>query len=220
MDGNGSLLSTASSSGPAERLSDIDIALYALYLLGGWQKRVHTEDVALKCFELAPTRFSWVKHPELPDPTPTRHALEHAKNRSDGAPLVTGASERTRSPRTTGGWRLTEDGLRLLTEQKARIEALLGRRRATGSRLPAERRIRDLRNTRAFAMFLLDRASAEVSHAQFAESLVCTVNSPSAVLNERLDQLATIAEQLQEPEVADYVGFCRRRFADLLGLGG
>jgi len=26
-------------------LSDKDIAVYALYVLGGWQKRIHTEDI-------------------------------------------------------------------------------------------------------------------------------------------------------------------------------
>jgi len=36
-----------------DNLSDKDIVLYALYLLGGWQKRVHTEDI---CFEVLPNR--------------------------------------------------------------------------------------------------------------------------------------------------------------------
>ena len=37
-----------------DNLSNIDIVVYALYLLGGWHERVHTDDIALKCFELAP----------------------------------------------------------------------------------------------------------------------------------------------------------------------
>lgn len=48
-----------------ENLSNIDIVVYALYVLGGWRERIHTEDIALKCFEIAPSRFSWVKYPRL-----------------------------------------------------------------------------------------------------------------------------------------------------------
>ncbi len=38
-----------------------ELVVYALYLLGGESHPVHTEDVALKCFELFPDSFSWVK---------------------------------------------------------------------------------------------------------------------------------------------------------------
>ena len=67
-----------------DKLSDIDIALYALYLLGGWQKRVHTEDIALRCYKLVPSKFSWVKYPQYPDPAPTRFALGDAKKKKYG----------------------------------------------------------------------------------------------------------------------------------------
>ena len=212
-------MSASPVSEPAERLSDIDIALYALYLLGGWQKRVHTEDVALRCFRLAPTKFSLAKYPRYPDLTPARHALEDAKKAKYGR-LVKGASERMRSAGKTSGWMFTPEGMTWLEAHRDRIERVLGKGRPTGDRLPAERRIRDLRNSRAFAEFLSDRKNADVSHAEFAESLVCTVNSPASVLNERLDQLATIAEQLHESDVAAYVDFCRHKFADLLSQGG
>src|SRR5208283_3350016 len=84
-------------------LSDKDIVLYALYILGGWQKRVHTEDIALKCYELAPSKFSWTKYPQYPDITPTRFTLETAK-KLDSGELVKGQSERKRSARNIGGW--------------------------------------------------------------------------------------------------------------------
>ena len=34
------------------------LVVYALYLLGGDTERVHTEDIALRCFELFPASFS------------------------------------------------------------------------------------------------------------------------------------------------------------------
>ena len=37
----------------------IEISLYAIYLLGGKHSFVHQEDIYQKCFELDPSNFSW-----------------------------------------------------------------------------------------------------------------------------------------------------------------
>ena len=37
----------------------IEISLYAIYLLGGKHSYVHQEDIYQKCFELDPSNFSW-----------------------------------------------------------------------------------------------------------------------------------------------------------------
>ena len=37
----------------------VEIILYAIYLLGGTHSYVHREDIYLKCFELDPSNFSW-----------------------------------------------------------------------------------------------------------------------------------------------------------------
>jgi len=40
-------------------LSNVDIALYSLYKLGGATKKIHTELIACEAYQLAPERFSW-----------------------------------------------------------------------------------------------------------------------------------------------------------------
>lgn len=42
-----------------KELSNIDIALFALYKLGGTAKKVHTEEIAWEAYKLAKERFSW-----------------------------------------------------------------------------------------------------------------------------------------------------------------
>ncbi len=64
-----------------ESLSNIDIVVYALYALGGWRERIHTEDIALKCYEIAPSKFSWVKYPQYPDNHTAYLSLGDAKKR-------------------------------------------------------------------------------------------------------------------------------------------
>ncbi len=199
-----------------DKLNDKDVALYALYLLGGWQKRVHTEDVALRCHQLAPSRFSWVKYPEYPDLAPARFALEAAKKPKFGA-LVEGESERKRTSKNAGGWRLTENGVRWIEANKSRIEQCLGERIPPADRLPEDRRLKELLRATAFKKFERYGEKAEISHAEFAESLICTVNTKAEVLNERLKQLYCTAEELKREEVKKFVNFCQKKFASLLG---
>ena len=202
-----------------KKVTDKDIVLYALYLLGGWQERVHTETIALKCYELAPSKLSWVKYPEYPDLAPARFALEAAKKPRYGS-LVKGESERKRTVKSIGGWMLTAAGIKWIKMNKLRIEKYLGERRPTGDRLPTDRKLRELLGTAAFRKFKDYGEHAEISHAEFAESLVCTVNTGAEILNDRLEQLRSIAVELRRKEIKDYVDFCRRTFASLLGEKG
>lgn len=200
-------------------LTDKDIAVYALYVLGGWQKRIHTEDVALKCHELAPSKFSWVKYPQFPDLAPARFALEAAKKPKNGA-LVIGESERKRTSRNIGGWMLTADGIEWVKANIKRIEEYLGRQHPIGDRSPADRKLKALIGSAAFKKFGLHREQTVLSHAEFAESLLCTVNTKAQVLNDRLEQLDSIANELNKDDVKKYIDFCRKKFASILGEGG
>lgn len=200
-----------------DELSGKDIAIYALYLLGGWQKRVHTENIALKCYELAPSKFSWVKYPQYPDLAPARFALEAVKKPEYGA-LVKGESERKRE--NIGGWMLTDRGIQWIEDNKAQIEKHLAKHLPTGNRLPADRKLRELFKSIAFKKFRDYGEQAEISRAEFAESLICTVNTGAEVLNDRLEQLYSIAEVLRREEVKEYVNFCRRKFASILERKG
>lgn len=206
-------------SGEIEKLSDKDIALYALYLSGGWQRRIHTEDIALKCYQLVPSRFSWVKYPQYPDLAPARFALEAAKKPNLGT-LVEGESEKKRTIKKTGGWRLTENGIRWIEVNRPRIEQSLSERIPPADRVPGDRMLKELVKSVAFREFQRDGQEASISPAEFAESLLCTINTKADVLNERLAQLYSVAENLRRKEVKDYIGFCQRRFASFLGKKG
>ena len=203
------------NQGKRDRLSDKDVALYALYLLGGWEKRVHTEDIALKCYELAPSKFSWVKYPEYPDPAPARFALEAAKKEKYGQ-LVKGESERKRTLESIGGWMLTANGVHWIRANVSRIEQYLGKQRPVGDRLSRDRKLKELLRSRAFRKFMDQGEQAQISHTEFVESLVCTVNTRPEVLDDRLEKLYSVAEELRREDAKDYVNFCRKRFVSLL----
>jgi hypothetical protein len=90
---------------PEKRLtrgaSQAEVVTAAVYRLGGAQRAVDTEDVAVEAHRLAPGRFSWKKHPEQINLELIRVFLSDAKNKNE---LLIG------SGRT--GWRLTQRGLK------------------------------------------------------------------------------------------------------------
>ena len=111
---------------------------------------------------------------------------------------------------------LTANGIQWIEVNKARIEQYLGIHIPTGDRLPADRKLKELLGSGAFKKFKDYGEQTEISHAEFAESLVCTVNTRSEILNNRLEQLYSIAEELRREKVKNYVNFCRKKFAPLL----
>jgi len=202
-----------------DRLNNIDIVMYALYKLGGWQKRINTEDIALECFRITPRKFSWIKYPQYPDIMPVLFSLESAKKKQCGA-LVIGETERKRTTKLIGGWILTVKGIRWIKDNIFRIEQALNENKITIGRLSTDRKIDELYKSIAFKKFITTQEKANISHVEFAESLICTVNTGVKILNDRLDQLNSIAEELNKKEVKSYVNFCRKKFESLLMEGG
>jgi hypothetical protein len=83
-------------------VKQLDIVVLAVQLLGGHRKAVDTEDIAVKCHELAPGMFSWRKYPEQINLELVRVALSDAKKRSYGQ-LLSGSGRE--------GWRLSPSGI-------------------------------------------------------------------------------------------------------------
>jgi hypothetical protein len=95
--------------------TNAELLIWAVALLGGGQKRVDTEDVAVKAFELSPKRFAWRKYPKQINLELVRVGLSDAKKAEFGR-LLTG------SGRT--GWSLTRNGLALLRAARPRLRKI------------------------------------------------------------------------------------------------
>lgn len=90
--------------------SQIEVVTLAVYLKGGAERAVDTEDVAVEANRLAPGRFAWRKYPDQINLELVRVYLSAAKSPDRGGMLI--GSGRT-------GWRLTRRGLQW-AEQAAR----------------------------------------------------------------------------------------------------
>jgi len=129
-------------------LSNMDIALFALYKLGGISKKIHTEEIAWEAFQLAKERFSWrlpkFRQMGFPDKTPVRFALEEAKKK-ERSELVVGKSGGDIGG-DIEGWQLTPQGVIWIKENEERIMKSLKQRTPELPKREAERFIKRIRS--------------------------------------------------------------------------
>ena len=83
-------------------LKQYEVAVLAVYLLGGANRSIDTEDAALKCHEVAEKLFSWQKHKDQINLELVRVSLSDAKKTKNGG-LLSGSGRE--------GWRLSSRGL-------------------------------------------------------------------------------------------------------------
>ena len=95
-------------------LRQFEVAVWAVYLLGGASRSIDTEDAAVKCHELAPSLFSWQKYREQINLELVRVGLSDAKKAKKGG-LLSGSGRE--------GWRLTSRGLDWIRSQQKKADA-------------------------------------------------------------------------------------------------
>lgn len=198
----------------SHRYKNWEIAVYALFLQGGLSKYIHTEDVALKCFELAPDAFSWVRHPEFPDKDIVRVALTDARKAGRGT-LVSGragqgkrASGTTDGTATTDGWILTEAGATWVASNKEKLEGLVASRQVRFDRQNLLQHIGRLRSHSTFKAFSTDPSTFSPSIGDLAELLRCRPDAPMRVWSQRLEKLRNEARLADQPDVLNFLERC------------
>lgn len=190
------------------RLTNIDIAIYALHRLGGGERRVHTEKVAYECYQLAPDRFSWELYPEYPAREPGRSALFDARKAKNGA-LVSGSKVK--------GWMLTPAGIdriRLLLPELERLTA--GDVQEASHRQKVQAYFQELETHPAFQRYLVERSCDAIKAYEFTDFLKCTLDSGPEVIKDRIETARTRAHQAGKNAILDFLAACEERFVDLV----
>lgn len=190
------------------KLTNRDIAIYALYRLGGAEERVGTEKVAMECYRLAPDRFSWKLYPEYPDSEPGRSALFDAQKAENGR-LVRGSKPK--------GWMLTPAGIdriRMLLPQLERIG--VGEAQETSDRQLIQRYMNELEKHHAYQEFLRTGDCEAVKEYEFTDFLRCGVDSGPRVIRDRLESVKTRAYDAGRNGILEFLELCEKRFADML----
>ena len=188
---------------PSLDANNQDIFIWALYLLGGADNDIGVEDVCLKCFEIAPARFSWRTHPELPDGVKGLKALSVAENKSHMGLIL--------RPNKFN-CRLTLEGVRWVEAYKAILEnnystAIVQASKTTNLH---ERKRHELKKTDAWAKFLVDPALVEISDA--AAALQCSAASPLSIWSGRVNDLRRTGDLLSDDSILNFADFVEAQF--------
>ena len=104
-------------------VSQTEVVTLATYLLGGAQKAIDTEDIAVEAHRLAPGRFSWKKYPDQINLELVRVYLSDAP-RDKGVLLL--GSGRTGGDDAGRKW-AKESAQKIQSTKNARADALLYR---------------------------------------------------------------------------------------------
>ncbi len=199
-------------------LSNVDIALYALYRLGGITKKIHTEEIAWESYQLSKERFCWrlpkFRQMDLPDKTPVRYALEQAKKKENGQ-LILGRAGGDAGGELEG-WIFTPQGVNWVKKNEKRISNGLKQKSSELPKRESERFIKRIKSDPFFQYFKQRNSLEESSQYMFTDMLVCAPDASKSIVKQKFEQLCSNAELINDREILNFLKSCRERFQDLI----
>jgi hypothetical protein len=196
-------------------ISNVDIVVYTLATLAGAEKTIHSEDIAAKCFELSPSRFSW-RLPQYrgrwPDKYIVKTALEDAKKKLYGA-LVQGTYALDLSK---DGWRITPEGVEWLAKNKVRVARALKQKPLILPKRDAERFTKKLRADVCFKHFQQKGSLEGLSSYMFTDMLACSPDASKDIIKRKFDRLLATAKLVNDKEVIAFLDACTSAFSSIL----
>ena len=195
-----------------------ELVVYSLYLLGGDTKRVHTEDIALKCFELFPSSFSWVKYTAYPDKDIVRVALTDARKEIYGAHVEgragtkRGLSAKTNRVPIEDGWVLTSSGIEWIRENLKDLERIAGTNRLKEHRQKLLKQLKKIREHRLFFQYTDSTERFYPMIGDIADLLRCRVDAEPEIWQSRFDRIRRQAESAGQGDVLDFINKCEQAY--------
>jgi hypothetical protein len=186
------------------------LVVYCLYVAGGVTERVHTEDLALKCWELFPDSFSWTKYPKYPDKDIVRVALTDARKDKYGA-LVSGRVEGKASGVGHGepeGWLLTDKGLGWIKDNLSLFGDDPAKHERKAHRQVLLRRVKKLTTSDLYRRFEESSTSFSPSIGELAAFLLCRVDANEAVWERRLAEIRRLGIDAGEDAIGRFAAAC------------
>lgn len=188
---------------PPQSIDDLNneqVATLAIYAMGGSGSRQDSEDIAIRCHELAPAKFGWKKHRELPSLAVANEALSDARRTSpDGVRVQANTGLISGKPKE--GWILTPDGAAWCEANEHLLPS-----GASDARKARPEEMRLLRNIRDHPQFARWRGGSETpAPAQVAGALLIASSAPAKAVENRIRKLHTIANTAADGEIERYL---------------
>jgi hypothetical protein len=184
----------------ADRASNSELFVWALYLLGGAEHDVDVEDIYLKCFEIAPARLGWRTKPMIPDYKKTAKALQSVEAETE---FIHKTHQYAR--------RLTSSGLTWVNQNLDKLQANYG---AQGVKPAATnhffQRSAFIKSHPIWSEFKRGNSN-DVLHT-LADSLECSPASPAQTWDGRFVELQTMASVLMDDELNKFHFYAKNAY--------
>jgi len=181
-----------------------DIAVYALYLSGGISMKIHTDDIAAKCYDLSPDNFSW--------DTPKYHGWPHWEKARKALSDCTRASD-NRVQSNRGSWSLTDHGLSWVKCHKNDLQELERSKHNGAKKIDATKAART--RTRIAASPLYRRykddggLSEDLNRILFSDLVGCPTDAPAGDIMAGLNNLLGIIDNGRKNGIITFLLACR-----------
>lgn len=211
-------------SGPSDSAISIEevpnrqLVVYALFLLGGDSTPISTEDIALKCFDLFPSSFSWVKYPQFPDKDIVRVALTDARKDEYGAHVEgrtgqkRGLSAKTRRNPAEDGWSLTPEGIRWIQHNRSHLDRIAGAGEVKSHRQKLLKQLKRTRDHPLYGDYQRAPSAFAPPIGHIADLLRCRVDAESEVWEERFEKIRRQATAASQEDICDFIEKCRQAY--------
>lgn len=199
-------------------LSQVEVLTYVLAGLGGVDRAVHLEDVAVEAHRVAPGAFRWdlEKYSHLVDKDKVRASLTDAEKPKYGS-LVRAVGVTKRGVRKrTDHWRVSSEGAAWVVDHKKRVQAVLDGPTPRLKRTQVTRLRNRLTSSPLYEEYR--RTGQITSNAYtFTDLLECSPDAHDSVVEQRFDELKASARLMDERELLEFVHACGDAHADMLG---
>ena len=201
-------------------LTNTELVMYVLGILGGEYRPVHTEDIAVKAHQTFPHSFSWTNYPDLPDKEITRRALIHARDGNLGT-LVEGRTGRGagRSAisirnKASDGWMLTEDGMKWFGTRSEEIAKHIQSGELKAHRQKALKRVSKIVNHDLYNQYVQQPDEFHPSIGELARFLRCRVDAPPDIWEKRFFNLERDSKSVHENLLLEeFINKCRDAYS-------
>lgn len=183
--------------------------LWALYQLGGSTQFVDVEQIALKCFEMAPARFAWRTRLDLPNYKICMKALQEADARRPQMMLKTGDSF---------GRQLTAEGQRWIEANAKRLSGLLetGVCVPESKRRPTSRMLAEIEGSDSFVHWT-QTGTVPQEKWRIADVLRCSPDSNPVTWKDRLESARAVAYAADKDNILRFLDAIAAQRPDWFG---
>ena len=192
---------TSKLSFSADRASNSELFVWALFLLGGAERDVDVEEIYLKCFEIAPSRLGWRTKPQIPDYKKTSKALQSVEAETE---FIYKTHQYAR--------RLTANGLQWIQNNVDKLQDRYGNQKvkpaANNQYLQKSKFIKSHPIWKEY----LTQNTDDVLHT-LADSLECSPGSPKNIWEGRFIELETVCDVLEDDELRNFMTFAKKIYA-------